>query len=225
MLASPPANGLKRHSRLPLVTFRTEKPEGESPCVVVTARPVSAAGDLGSDSERAFAARLLPSPPLHNHPHYDADHLSQAFCSSRMLRGEESIDGIERLELAHNTRQGGTVVVDFRVLHSLLAMSVVEEREDLIKWLLRVVKHIREGSALSVLKKILSSDLNLRHLASLLREFLGQSSHLTCRYKICTCKSYQTCRTITIVNPKDTSLEWRRRQLTSAVAQLFDQRT
>ena len=49
-----------------------------------------------------------------------------------MLRREEPIDGIERFELAHNPSQGRTVVVDFRVLHALLALAVVKELEDLI---------------------------------------------------------------------------------------------
>jgi hypothetical protein len=125
------------------------------------------ASDFGAHTERSLAARLLPSPPLHNHPHDHADHLPQALRPARMLCAEEPIDRFERFELAHNPRQGRTVVVDFGVLHALLALAVAKELKDLIKGLFRVIEHVREGSALSVLEKVFSSDQDLRHRAPL----------------------------------------------------------
>ena len=106
---------------------------------------------------------LRHPPPFHDHSHDDADNLSKTFGASRMLLAEELIQGLERFELADDARQGGAIVMDFRLLHAPLMLRVVKEFEDEIQGLFRVVEHVREGATLPILKKIFAREPNLGH--------------------------------------------------------------
>src|ERR1700722_8830199 len=80
-----------------------------------------------------------------------------------MLLGEELVHGLERFQLADDARQSGTIVMDFSFFHPPLMLRVVEELEDSIQRLFRVVEHVREGATLPIFQKVLPRESNFGH--------------------------------------------------------------
>jgi len=80
-----------------------------------------------------------------------------------MLGGEKVINGWLRLELSDDSCQRGSIVMDFGFLHATLPVSIIEEVEYSIERLLGIIRHVGECPALTVLKKIATSDVHIGH--------------------------------------------------------------
>jgi hypothetical protein len=75
-----------------------------------------------------------------------------------VLGGEKLVDGWSSLKLSHDSSQSGPVVMNLGFFHATLPPFVIEEVEHIVERLLRIIQHIGECPALTVLKKVATGD-------------------------------------------------------------------
>jgi hypothetical protein len=177
----------------PFVSLGPEEPKGEPAGVVVCPRCLRPWGDFGPNAQRTLSAGRLPSKAFHNHPNHDADRLSQPLGAAGVLGGKKVIDRGLRLKLTHNPRQGGSVVVDLGLLHAALSVFAVEEVKYSVERLLRIIQHVSECPALTILKEVVTGEGRCRHLGLQWSWVLGD---WTCRIGTCKIRAYNYCNYI-----------------------------
>jgi hypothetical protein len=77
--------------------------------------------------------------------------------------GKKFIDGGLGLKFSHHSSQRRPVVVDLGFLHAALSVFVIEEVEYGVKRLLRIIRHVSECPALTILKEVVTGEDYCRH--------------------------------------------------------------
>jgi hypothetical protein len=139
-----------------LISLCADEPECKSAGVVAR---LTGCGCV-SHAERSFLSGFLPATSFHDHANQDADRLSKSLTAARVYAAQESIDRWYRFQFSDHSGERRTVVMDFGLFHSSLAVVIVEKHERRHERPLRICYDVDKSSALPVSQELVARNGN-----------------------------------------------------------------